>query len=217
VIGPVGLKTQHRLRDGSRESLTFMPTICANGTVSLRPTLIFRGSRFQHKWAEHNSLDCAIAISPKGSIDDELAHQWMTRFELATRPRDPSEWRALYLDSHTCHISLWMIDFAEQHRIEMIGYVPHSTQWLQGLDVVLFGAFKEKLMVARNDWERAYDCFDKIALLEILKGVFEASFTRDNILAAFRSTGISPFNPSVIPSRATAASEETSYGAIFPL
>ncbi len=59
VVGPTGLRGQHRLRDGTRESLTMMCTICANGTVSLPPTVIFRGVRFQSKWDKVNTMKCS--------------------------------------------------------------------------------------------------------------------------------------------------------------
>jgi hypothetical protein len=41
VIGMKGKKMQHVQWDGSRESVTLLVTICAVGTVPMKPTVIF--------------------------------------------------------------------------------------------------------------------------------------------------------------------------------
>ncbi len=49
VIGRAGAKQQHSRRDGNRESLTIVETICADGTT-LTPTIIFKGKTFGKDW-----------------------------------------------------------------------------------------------------------------------------------------------------------------------
>lgn len=58
VVGRTGAKRQHSRRDGSRESLTVVETICADGTV-LKPTVIFQGKTFAKDWGgrENNPID----------------------------------------------------------------------------------------------------------------------------------------------------------------
>jgi hypothetical protein len=56
VIGPAGAKIQHQQRSGTRENITVLPTICADGT-SLAPTVIYKGEAFQTKWLQDNPLN----------------------------------------------------------------------------------------------------------------------------------------------------------------
>jgi hypothetical protein len=55
VIGPKGASVQHQERGGSRENITVLPTICADGT-SLAPVVIFKGEAFQTKWCQENPI-----------------------------------------------------------------------------------------------------------------------------------------------------------------
>lgn len=59
VIGPAGQKLQHKLQDGNRESVSFVVTICADGSVPFPPTVIFSGQNYLKRWSSHNVLDAA--------------------------------------------------------------------------------------------------------------------------------------------------------------
>jgi hypothetical protein len=63
VIGPAGAKIQHQQRNGNRENITVLPTICADGT-SIPPTVIYKGESFQAKWLQENPLDARFASFP---------------------------------------------------------------------------------------------------------------------------------------------------------
>ena len=56
VIGNNGKKIQHLRRSGTRENITVIVTICADGT-SLPPAVIFKGESFQSSWKQDNPLD----------------------------------------------------------------------------------------------------------------------------------------------------------------
>lgn len=58
VIGEKGKSVQHQVRGGSRENITAIPTICADGT-SIPPLVIFKGKAFQVKWLQNNPLNAS--------------------------------------------------------------------------------------------------------------------------------------------------------------
>lgn len=58
VIGAAGKKTQHQQKDGNRENITVIVTICADGT-SLPPAVIFKGQNFLVKWDQDNPLNAS--------------------------------------------------------------------------------------------------------------------------------------------------------------
>lgn len=55
VVGGRGKRTQHACRDGNRESLTFVPFICGDGT-NLKPLVIFKAQRWNPDWGKMNPL-----------------------------------------------------------------------------------------------------------------------------------------------------------------
>lgn len=56
VVGGKGKSVQHQQREGNRENITVLPTICADGS-NLAPAVIFKGEGFQAKWEQNNPLD----------------------------------------------------------------------------------------------------------------------------------------------------------------
>ena len=48
----------------------------------------------------------------------------------------------LQLDGHGSHLSLEFLLYAKDHHIIVLGYPPHCTHLLQGLDVVVFSPLK---------------------------------------------------------------------------
>lgn len=127
--------------------------------------------------------------------------------------------RVLHLDSHNSHTNLEFDDYAAEHNIIILGYPPHCTHALQGLDVVHFGRMKSLWPKAiRAFEEREHIQFSKSNFLPVLHQVFEEVFTPKNNRAAFKLTGISdPSNPDIIKEWQTAPSEETSVRSSHPV
>lgn len=56
VYGGVGKKVQHQQRCGTRENITVIATICADGST-LPPAVIFKGEGYQVSWKQDNPLN----------------------------------------------------------------------------------------------------------------------------------------------------------------
>jgi hypothetical protein len=56
LIGATGQKVQYQARDGSRETITVLVPICADGT-SIPPAVIFKGKAYQIKWNQDNTIN----------------------------------------------------------------------------------------------------------------------------------------------------------------
>ena len=86
VIGPARIKIQHQQRSGTRENITVLPTICADGT-SLAPTVIYKGEAFQTKWLQENPLDARYYSHFKTVLQADLSVGWDTRRRATHRGR----------------------------------------------------------------------------------------------------------------------------------
>jgi hypothetical protein len=108
--------------------------------------------------------------------------------------------------------------FTHENNIVILGYPPHCTHALQGLDVVCFARMKEV-------WKEEINKFEKVNNRGVSKGDFTGvfgaaylrAFTPDLIKAAFKETGVYPYDPNVIKPEQMKPSETTSVKASFPL
>ncbi|KAJ7874177.1 hypothetical protein B0H14DRAFT_3555565 [Mycena olivaceomarginata] len=111
-----------------------------------------------------------------------------------------------------------LLRYAAENNIIILGYPPHCTHALQGLDVVCFARMKQI-------WKEEIEAFERRTGRKVGKGDFalvwgtgfKRAFTPETVQAAFRATGVFPFNPDVITAAQMKPAEATSTRAAFPL
>ena len=90
VVCRRGRKNPKYVQPGSREMVTVIETICADGTA-LQPFLIYKGKQHLAGWyAECNPKDerAMFATSPKGWTDTELGQEYLIKvFDPDTRTK----------------------------------------------------------------------------------------------------------------------------------
>lgn len=235
VIGPRKkvATVQHQQRGGNRENITVMPVISAAG-VALEPLVIYKGEHFQVSWKQNNPLKAAYACSrmwiypanlshrlghsKKGWITGEISVEWIKHFDAQTRATADGATRLLFVDGHVTHYTRAFLEYAKSVNIEILCYPAHATHVYQGLDVVLFGPLKTAFGQERDRWEREeHEQVSKKNFLAVYGRAHLRTMSANNICAAFRKTGLWPFNPDVITAEMLAPSRETSAQAHMPL
>jgi hypothetical protein len=135
-------RIKHSKQDGSREFITLLACICADGTT-LPPALIYQGEShdLQDTWVEDLGNEIAyFAASDNGWSCDNLGLQWLIKvFDPYTRTKAGRGKRLLIVDGHSSHVNMKFLDAADRLRIIVHIMPPHSTHRLQPLDVGLFG------------------------------------------------------------------------------
>lgn len=161
----------------------------------------------------------SVSISENGWTDAELAMQWMTKdFEPQTREKANGETRVLFMDGHSSHYSSELLDFCTAHNIMILGYPPHCTHALQGLDVVCFTKHKEEWKAEIDAFEQRYfRGVNKVDFVEVFGKAYLCAFTRETVEAAWKATGLIPFNQDVITAQQMKPAEVTSTKTTFPL
>ncbi|CAK5270739.1 unnamed protein product [Mycena citricolor] len=122
------------------------------------------------------------------------------------------------MTGHSSHYSEKFLDFARKNNIILLGYPPHCTHALQGLDVVCFSKMKEC-------WKREIAAFEarmkrdvtKAEFLTVWSPAYKAAFDEKTVQAAFRVTGVVPFNPNFVSAEQLAPSQATSTCGEFPM
>ena len=105
----------------------------------------------------------------------------------------------LVFDNHQSHISLEVINVAEQVGLHIITFPPPCSHRSQPLDVCVFGPFK-KFYNKFADQRMTCNPGKAITLYEVtdLSGLaFSKAFTMEKIISAFKTAGIRPFNSQV--------------------
>ena len=193
-------------QDGSREFISLLAGICADGTAVL-PALIYQGKSgdLMDSWIEdfdHSRQLAYFAASQKGWTNENLGIDWLQRvFESNTRQKAGNGWRLLIVDGHSSHVNMRFVEICDQNRILLVILPPHSTHRLQPLDLKIFSPlstyYSQEIdrviqrscglsrITKRNFWT-------------MFKTAWEKALTKANILSAFAAAGIHPWQPSKV-------------------
>jgi hypothetical protein len=197
------------LQDGSREWITLLATVCANGKV-LPPGLIYQStnSTIQSAWVDAINArkhEVFVTSSPSGWSNNDVELAWLEQvFDRCTKAKARRLYRLLIVDGHGSHLTMIFLEYCHRNRILVAILPPHSTHTLQPLDVVMFkplsGAYSSEL----TDYLHRSQ-----GLVPIKKGNFfllfwkawKSSFKKELVLKSFEATGISPMDPEPILKR----------------
>ena len=119
--------------------------------------------------------DAVYAKSESGWIDSELFMAWMRktflRYCSSQRPV------LLFVDGHTSHINLDVIDLAHENEVILFCLPPHTTHALQPLDVSVFKLLKSHFSKAVHTMSFAKDfVVSKSEFARVVKIPFERAF-----------------------------------------
>ncbi|ODA78131.1 hypothetical protein RJ55_06735 [Drechmeria coniospora] len=181
----------------NRESATAIEAVSAGGKV-VPLFLILSGQVHMSQWYQVKELegDTVIGTSPTGYSNDRHSLSWLKHFDHHSAKRTVGSKRLLLMDGYSSHTTKEFIQYCDDHDIIPFGYPPHSTHLVQPLDVVVFQPYKHYHAKALDLVVRdGVTNITKLEFLALIQGVRNQTFTKTTIEAAFRETGIVPFNP----------------------
>jgi len=192
------------IQPGNREWSTVIECINATGWA-LDPMVILEGKVHISTWYENSPLPKTwrIGVSDNGWTTDKLTFKWLRKvFEPQTRNRTVGRYRLLILDGHGSHLTPEFDKFCTEHRILTECMPPHSSHYLQPLDVSCFAVLKRVYgdLVKSMTMLGVYH-IDKPRFLELLLEARRTTFSAKNITSGFRATGLLPFDPNQVLSR----------------
>jgi hypothetical protein len=139
-------------------------------------------------------------------------------FEPQTKAKARDQARVLLLDGHSSHYTFELLQYVRAHNIIILGYPPHCTHALQGLEVVCFARMKEIWKAEISTFEQSHGRgVNKEDFVEVFGKAYLKAFTPETVKAAFSATGIFPFDRTVITEEQMKPSETTSTKGGFPL
>ena len=203
VLAGKGKKRVHMVAPEHAENVTRVA--CANAAgYAIPPMIIFRGKRNKPEFQDNFPPNTLVVMSEKGSITTELFIKWLHHFGQFKPPGKV----LLIFDGASSHINPNIVSVADEHEIICMCLPSNTTHELQPMDKAVFKSFEhfwdcEVLKYWRTHPDRA---ITKARFGLICTPAYNQTLSVNNIISGFRSTGIYPFDPNVIPEEAFAPS-----------
>ena len=184
---------------GDTEHITVVESISAGGVV-IAPLIIIKGLVIQARWfADMQDGDIAVGTSESGYSNDLLSFQWLQHWNRLSKRTQQGEYRLLIIDGYESHLSFQFVRYCEMEKICLLRLPPHSTHFLQPLDVVIFQQWKHWHAEAVDHAVRhGVGEFDRQTFLANIESIRSATFKEGNIRSAFRKCGFIPFRPALL-------------------
>jgi hypothetical protein len=184
---------------GDTEHVSVVESISADGVV-IAPLIIIKGAMIQARWfADIRDNDIAIGVSDSGYSNDLLSFQWLQHWNRLSKKTQQSTYRLLIIDGYESHLSFQFVRYCEIEKMILLRLPPHSTHFLQPLDVVVFQQWKHWHAEAVNHAVRhGIGESDRQTFLANIELIRNATFKEGNIRSTFRKCGFIPFRPAIV-------------------
>ena len=182
-------------------------TIIAAGNAlgnSVPPYYVFPGQRWNEDFMKGACPGAAGEMSKTGWSNSIIFQNYVTKHfvKYVKLPGDKTSAPVLILyDGHKSHISLTLADWAIKNNVILFVLPPHSSHVTQPLDVAIFGPFKSMYFTECQAYMRRNPGANitKYHIAELTSKPYLKALSAENLISAFRRTGIHPFNHSAIP------------------
>jgi hypothetical protein len=205
-------------QDGSREWITIVAAICADGTT-LPPLLIYQSDSgtIRDSWLQDFDFEqhnCWFSSSPNGWTSDELGLKWLeSLFQKESRESARRDWRMLFVDGYGSHVTTSFLKAAMDLKILVVIYPPHSTHRLQPLDVgcfALLATYYSQNLKAFTSSSEGLTRMSKQQFFKVFWPAWQKAFTEKNVAFSWSKTGLVPWNPEVVLNQLKPTQEDLS-------
>ncbi|XP_072039761.1 uncharacterized protein [Amphiura filiformis] len=188
------------LNSGDKTNITVMGCGSASGKM-MPPLVIYKGVRTNKFLVEGAPEGWMVKFSKSGWINSILFEQWFEHHFVHVH--QPACSRAsqdvkviLLLDGHKSHETLYTLDIARQHNVEIVCLPPNTTHALQPLDVSFFKSLKARWDQVNEDFCRSNhgQFVTKASFAHVFKKAWDiCTANKGTIQNGFIRIGISPF------------------------
>ena len=212
VVTEMGRKKVWSLTSGERgKTHTVITCVSASG-YAIPPMMIYPRVRMSDALKAGAVPGTLFGCSKTGWVNQDLYIEWF-RFFISLIPAIRPV--LLVMDGHCSHMSLEVIQLAQENDIHLLCLPSHTSHLLQPLDVGVFKSLKSFYSKACKQFmvDNPGCVVRSENLASLLAVAWSQSVTPLNIMSGFRKSGIYPLNPGVIDDRLTAPSKAMSGAA----
>ena len=175
-------------------------TFCGNAAgVRLPPFVLYKGKNLYTTWTQGGPAGVCYSVSKSGWMEEANFQYWFEKqFFPSVRHLTATGPVVMFYEGHYPHLGIPLILKARSFGIHLFCLPPNTTHVLQPLDVRVFGPLKaswRKILKAYRLRTRAANV-TKDRFPKLISELWDCCFTPSQLKAAFKSTGLSPLNPS---------------------
>ena len=149
----------------------------------IAPMIIIKGAVVQARWfADLQNGDIAIGVSDLGYSNDILSFQWLQYWNWLSKKIQRGTYHLLIIDGYESHLSVQFVRYCEMEKIILLHLPPHSTHFLQPLNVVIFQQWKHWHAEAID---QGIGEFDRQTFLANIESIRNTTFSKGNVKSAF--------------------------------
>ena len=181
-------------------------TIIAAGNAvgnHVPPYYVFKGKRWNNNFLDGAPPGSNGKMSESGWSNTAIFTHYITSFFAShvgiTDNKDQATTLILY-DGHKSHVNLTLTNWAKRHNTVLFVLPPHTSHLTQPLDVAVFGPFKSmynkecQMFLQKNPGIN----ITKNDVAKLTSRPYMRAMSPENLVSAFRRTGIYPFNNTAI-------------------
>ncbi|XP_053380492.1 uncharacterized protein LOC128548900 [Mercenaria mercenaria] len=200
IVGPSCDTTPPAVISGKGSTITVTGSGNALGQ-QIPPYFIFPGKRMRQELLTGCIPGTAGTVSDSGWSNSEIFMDYLTNhFIKYVQGRDEEKTILVLYDGHRSHISLPLIDWAKQHRIQLFVLPAHTSHVLQTLDLGCFGPFERMYNAECHKYMRMNSLagIDRHCICQLACKTYLKALSPENLQSSFRKAGIFPFEPAVV-------------------
>jgi hypothetical protein len=185
---------------GDRTLVTVLGCGNAQGQY-VPPFFVFPGARMRQELLEGKSTGTSGDVTESGWSNSIIFKKYLENHLLKFLPERSAELPVLLLyDGHKSHISLELIEWAQNQHIVLFVLPAHTSHVLQPMDIGCFGPFER---IFNNECHKfmRQNCSKPITKYNVCSLACKAyllALSPGNLQSSFKRTGIYPYNPDVI-------------------
>ena len=178
----------------NRTSLTV--TECVNAAGHAIPLMIIiEGDALLERYFTDLPDNYLIAYSDSGYTNDQLSYEWVKHFVQQSQKHIQGVYRLLLFDGFNSHCTQEFLEVLEDHKVIAYRLPPHTSHFLQPLDVGCFQPYKHWHAQA-VDYATRTGCtaFNKVEFLAAIESIRAYTFKSRTIQKGWRDSGLYPLD-----------------------
>lgn len=203
VLAGKGVRAVYQISSSSdKECLTTLFMYGADGTRSPPMILYKLMNGLPKEVLEKIPKGWGIGLSESGWMNTEIFFEYITNEFYPWLCQQNIEFPVLvYMDQHSSHLTLPLMEFCKEKQIESVALYPNFTHIIQSLDIAFFRPSKQTYKSVLADWnlKNPEIPFTKEYFAQVLKETLDAfAQEKNSIIHGFAAARLVPSNPDAV-------------------
>ena len=168
--------------------------------ITVPPYFVFPGKRMLPELMNGASPGADGSVSDSGWSNSIVFRNYLEDHFLKYVPSHSDQKILLLLDGHKTHVSVGLVEWANERGIILFILPAHTSHFLQPMDVACFGPFQRIYDSLCHSFTRETSgTITRYNICELACRAYTRALSAENLQSSFKRTGIYPLNKEAIP------------------